>query len=105
MEFQRVHNRLFSQKTVQPEPNNQLILGHMSYLSLLGFQEGKAAESSQYDLVFLHVGAAELEPLVGVVSQIEGSKESHFAAGQSEYKCWSFKFMPSRRASSAHCTI
>ena len=58
---------------LQPAPNKQLILGHVSYLSLLGFQEGKAAESSQYDLVFLHVGAAELESLVGVISQIEGT--------------------------------
>ncbi|KAM1013041.1 hypothetical protein ACFX13_043802 [Malus domestica] len=67
--------------TVQPAPNNQLILRHLSYLNLLDFQEGKAVESSQYDLVILHVGAAELESLVGVVSQIEGSKVSHFAAG------------------------
>ncbi|KAM1012804.1 hypothetical protein ACFX2I_042887 [Malus domestica] len=48
--------------------------GACELLQLLGFQEGKAAESSQYDLVFVHVGAGEVEylnALVGGISQID----------------------------------
>ncbi|XP_050158007.1 uncharacterized protein LOC126631861 isoform X1 [Malus sylvestris] len=48
--------------------------GASELLQLLGFQEGKAAESSQYDLVFVHVGAGEVEylnALVGGISQID----------------------------------
>ncbi|TQD77463.1 hypothetical protein C1H46_037000 [Malus baccata] len=48
--------------------------GASELLKLLGFQEGKAVESSQYDLVFVHVGAAEVEylnALVGAISQID----------------------------------
>ncbi|KAM1894724.1 hypothetical protein ACFX13_043595 [Malus domestica] len=48
--------------------------GATELLQLLGFQEGKAAESSQYDLVFVHVGAGEVEylnALVGGISQID----------------------------------
>ncbi|KAM1330139.1 hypothetical protein EV1_042468 [Malus domestica] len=48
--------------------------GASELLQLLGFQEGKAAESSQYELVFVHVGAGEVEylnALVGGISQID----------------------------------
>ncbi|CAN6582892.1 unnamed protein product [Malus baccata var. baccata] len=48
--------------------------GASELLKLLGFQEGKAAESSQYELVFVHVGAGEVEylnALVGGISQID----------------------------------
>ncbi|CAN6682375.1 unnamed protein product [Malus baccata var. baccata] len=48
--------------------------GASELLKLLGFQEGKAVESSQYDLVFVHVAAAEVEylnALVGAISQID----------------------------------
>ncbi|XP_048444377.1 uncharacterized protein LOC125479265 [Pyrus x bretschneideri] len=48
--------------------------GASKLLKLLGFQEGKAAESSQYELVFVHVGAGEVEylnALVGGISQID----------------------------------
>ncbi|KAB2627896.1 hypothetical protein D8674_032691 [Pyrus ussuriensis x Pyrus communis] len=48
--------------------------GASELLKLLGFQEGKAAELSQYELVFVHVGAGEVEylnALVGGVSQID----------------------------------
>ncbi|KAB2616718.1 hypothetical protein D8674_023306 [Pyrus ussuriensis x Pyrus communis] len=68
-----------------PGDAEQLVdFGASELLKLLGFQEGKTAEWSQYDVVFVHVGAGELEflnTLVGSISQIEGSKMYHFAAG------------------------
>ncbi|XP_050363249.1 uncharacterized protein LOC126782124 isoform X1 [Argentina anserina] len=44
------------------EPQGELSVDYMAseLLKLLGFQEGKTLESSQYDLVFVHVGAGEV---------------------------------------------
>lgn len=52
-------DELFKNKHPLSEPLVDAVASES--LKLLGFQEGKALEASQFDLVFIHIGAGEKE--------------------------------------------